>query len=379
MESSSTEEPAGAVAAHRWAVPPWLDKLGGWSWRVLAAGTVAYFAITLLATLRYVALPVVIALLAAALLVPAKNRLCSLRLPDILATWLAVLAGLAFVVAIFSTASYFIGVELADTTQWDDTRAEVRNWLQTGPANLSEQEIDDLEDRGRTWITSGLGGVNGDRARLLGELAGAFFLTIVLTFFFVKDGAQMWSWTTDRIRSQRRVAVHEAGTAAFTALGGYVRGVAITGVVDGVLIGIALYLFGVPLALPLALLTFFGAFFPIVGATVVGSLGALIALVANGPRTAIFVALTTLVIQQVEGDVVMPMVMRRTVQLHPAVVLLALAAGAALGGIAGAFVAVPAAAMLSAAMRSIRSHGSTGDGQIGQAAVPATTSDGARP
>jgi len=338
----------------RWIVPRWLHQLGGWSWRLLVFGVVAYWTLRWLVLLRAVVLPVLIALLVTALLSPLKKRLTDVRVPNILASWLVLVAGFAFVVGLIAVASFFIGNELADTAQWEETRDELRTWLQDGPANLTADEVADFEDRGRNWLTSGAGGVSSDRARLLVELIGGFFLSVILTFFFVKDGAQLWSWITDRFSPRRRDSVRRAGFNAFAALRGYVRGVAITGVIDAVLIGAVLLTAGVPLALPLAVLTFFGAFFPIVGATVVGGAGALVALVANGPRTAIIVAAATLIIQQLEGDLIMPAVMRRTVNLHPAVVLVALAVGATLGGIAGAFVAVPVAAMFAAGARSLR-------------------------
>lgn len=340
-------------------MPPWLQNLGGWSWRILVFGVLAYFAIELLVALRLVVLPVVIALLAAALLSPLQRRLRSVGLPDLLSAWIVLLVGLAVVVGLIAAASYFIGSELANTEQWSETRDELRTWLQDGPFDLSAESVEDLEDRARDWLTSGPGGVDADRARMVGEMLGASVLAFILTFFFLKEGDSLWTWATDRIEAQRRGSVDRAGREAFSALRGYVRGVALTGVIDALLIGALLLVLGVPLAIPLAVLTFFGAFFPIVGATVIGAAGALVALVANGPRTAIIVALGTLVIQQVEGDVVMPVIMRKTVNLHPAVVLLALASGGAIGGIAGAFVAVPLAATIAAAGRSLNAGDET--------------------
>ena len=348
----------------RWSVPEWLRNLGGWSWRILVFGIVAYFTLDLLIALRSVVLAVIVALLATALLAPLKERLVRLRVPNLLASWLVLLFGVTVVAGLTVSASYFIGTELANTAQWEETGDEIRNWLQDGPADLSSAQVADLESRVRDGLASGVGGVNSDRARLLAEVVGSLLLAFVLTFFFVKDGAQIWTWVTRRVSSERRHAINDAGADAFVALRGYVRGVAATGVIDAVLVGGLLLLLGVPLAWPLGVLTFFAAFFPIVGATAVGSVGALVALVANGPRTAIIVAVGTLVIQQIEGDLIMPVIMKRTVNLHPVAVLLALATGGSIGGIAGAFIAVPLAATIAAAGRSLRSsakqHGSQG-------------------
>lgn len=357
-----TQTGTGTDAAHevphdrraaRWQVPTWLQLLGGWSWRILVFGVVAWFGLRFLVALRVVVLPIIIAVLAAALLSPLHRWMTDRGVPRLLSAWLVMLAGIGVVAGLLASASYFIGTELAQTAQWSETADELREWLRDGPAGLDEQSVQDFEDRARDWLTSGFGGAPADRARLLGEMLGATVLALILTFFFVKDGAVMWRWLTERVDADRRPSVDRAGREAFTTLRGYVRGVAVTGVVDAVLIGALLLVLGVPLAVPLAVLTFFGAFFPIVGATVVGAAGALVALVANGPRTAIIVAAGTLVIQQVEGDVVMPAVMKKTVNLHPVVVLVALASGGAIGGIAGAFVAVPLAATIAAASRAL--------------------------
>jgi len=149
--------------------------------------------------------------------------------------------------------------------------------------------------------------------------------------------------------------VSSAGAAAFDALGGYARGITVAGIVDGAAVGITMALLGVPLALPFAVLTFFAAYLPIVGATIVGVLSTVVALVTVGPQAAIILAVATLAIQQIEGDVVLPMVMSSQVRLHPAVVLVVLALGGAVAGVIGALVSVPIAAMGSAALRSFRS------------------------
>jgi predicted PurR-regulated permease PerM len=128
-------------------------------------------------------------------------------------------------------------------------------------------------------------------------------------------------------------------------MGGYLRGVAVVGVVDGALIGLALALLGVPLALPLAVLTAVGAFFPIVGAVTAGALAALVALVSKGPVTALLVVGVTVLVQQLEGNLLQPVVMGRSLDLHPVVVMVALSVGGILGGIVGAFLAVPAVAV----------------------------------
>jgi predicted PurR-regulated permease PerM len=336
-----------------WPVPAWLDRGAGWTWRLLVIGAGVLVLLLTLSRLRLVLVPVLVALALAALASPMTERLAS-RLPRIAAAWITLLLLAALVAAVGWFTATRVGDELVNDAQWDEVREEIENWLQEGPLELSASEIDDFEDRARDTLADGLTSFDVGRVRLAFEILGGIFLTTVLLFFFVKDGPVMWRWMTGKVRADRRDTVDDAGRAAFGALSGYMRGVAITGLVDAVAIGVALWLIGVPLVVPLAVLTFFAAFFPIVGATLAGALATVVALVVNGPGDALLVAGVTLAIQQFEGDVIMPVIMRRQISLHPAVILVALGAGGALGGIMGAFVAIPLTAMITAAAHDVR-------------------------
>jgi predicted PurR-regulated permease PerM len=337
-----------------WAVPRWLERATGWTWRLIVLATGLIGIVWLLGLFRLVLVPVLIALLFAALFWPLSDWLRRHGAPPIIAAWMVLILGAAVLAGVGYLIVVTVGQELTSDTQWGEIEDEVRNWLETGPLDLTPTEIDDLQERAVETLSSGVTGNGLGPARTALEVAGAAFLTLVLLFFFLKDGPLMWGWVTRRIRPPRRPTVDIGGHAAFEALGAYMRGVAITGIVDAVLIGLALVVIGVPLALPLAVLTFFAAFFPIVGATTAGALAALVALVSNGLTDAIIVVIVTFVVQQVEGDVVMPLVMRRQVNLHPAVILTVLAIGGALAGITGALVAVPIAAMATAGASAIR-------------------------
>lgn len=336
-----------------WVVPRWLEQSAAWAWRLLVVAAAVLAVVALFGRLRVVVLPVLVALLLATLGAPLVRALTDRGVPRLLASWIAVLLGLMLVGAVGYLVVEGVGTRLLQDTEWESVRGEVRAWLGDGPLDLSDSDIDRLEEDVRDWFVGGVGTIDVERVRVVAEVVGGTLLTIVLSFFFVKDGPQMWAWLVRRWHPDRRPAIDVAGRAAFDSLAGYVRGVAVTGLVDAVAIGLALWLIGVPLVVPLAVLTFFGAFFPIVGATVVGALGTVVALVANGPGDAVLVALATLAVQQLEGDLIMPVVMRRTVRLHPAVVLVALAAGGALAGIAGAFVAVPVVAAIAAVLRAV--------------------------
>jgi predicted PurR-regulated permease PerM len=206
-------------------------------------------------------------------------------------------------------------------------------------------------------LASGLLDEPASTVRLAAELIGGVFLVLATLFFALKDGPEMWRWVLGRIRPVRRTSVDAAGRAAVATLQGWVRGVAITGVVDGALIGVAMAVLGVPSALAIAVVTFFAAFFPIVGATVAGALAVAIAYTSEGPLIAVILAVVVLAVQQIEGDVLLPVVMRHQVRLHPIVVLVVLGAGAALAGLIGAVLSVPVTAATVAAVAAVRSDG----------------------
>jgi predicted PurR-regulated permease PerM len=182
---------------------------------------------------------------------------------------------------------------------------------------------------------------------LLAEVITGLIVAVLLCFFLLKDGAEMWAWVLRLVRKGSRDDTDEVGKRVYTALAGYVRGIAMVGFVDAVLIAIALLIIGVPLVVPLAVVTFFAAFVPLIGAFVAGLLAVLVALVSGGLLDALLVLGAIILIQQVEGHLLYPLLMSRAVHLHPAVIVVALAAGGILAGIIGVFLAVPVAGVIS--------------------------------
>ncbi len=182
-------------------------------------------------------------------------------------------------------------------------------------------------------------------ARTALNVLAALALAVFAVFFLLKDGEQIWAWVLERTPGRRRPGVDGAGRAAWTTLTGYVVGTVMVALVDAVLIGAGLFLVGVPLWLSLALLTFLGAFVPILGATITGAVAVLVTLVTNGPSDAAIVLAVVLVVQQVEGNLLHPLVMGRAVHLHPVVTLVAVTCGTLLLGIPGAILAVPLVAV----------------------------------
>ena len=343
-------------------LPRSLVALSAYSWRFLTVVAAAAVLVYVLVTLRLIVLPVFIALLISTLLAPAAHALRRRGLPALLATWVVILTSFA----VMGGGLYLIAPEVGD--ELDDLGRQVKagtedvlTWLAQGPLDVSRTEVDgyvdqlseELANRRGSFVT---GAVKG--AYLLVEIVTGFLLTIVLVFFFVKDGDRIGSGLLGLFDERRRGDVREIGTRSWHALTMYIRGTAIVGLVDALAIGIALLVLGVPLVVPLALITFFGAFFPLVGAVTAGLLASLVALVTQGVAAAAILAIVTVIVQQVEGDVLQPLVLGRAIDLHPLVILLSLTTGAIVAGIAGAFLAVPVAAVAIIVIRQVRSKGS---------------------
>ena len=306
-----------------------------------------------------VVIPVIIALLLATLLSPLARWLQRKGTPPALAAALAV--GLAFIV--------FLGlwglVIPPFVTQVPDVVENVQQGAgQIGdaaaPLGLSDSEVQDAIRKARDQLEGGqVAGKVLSGAMLIVQWAAAIILIVVLTFFFIKDGSHLRDWTVDLFAEHRRETLREISERAWSALATYVQGVFLVATLDAVLIGIVLVLVGVPIALPLIVLTFLAAFFPIVGAVMAGAAATLVALVSGGVVDAAIVLGAIIAIQQLEGNVFYPMVVGKQLKLHPVAILLALPAGGVLAGVAGAFLAIPVAAVVSAVldyMRTRRRH-----------------------
>ena len=301
-----------------------------------------------LVRLRLVVLPCLLAVAVATVLWPVVAALRRRRWPPALAAGTVMLAALAAATGVLVALAPSVAEQLDDVGVAAERGVEdVVRWLTEGPLDLSEAQIDD-------WVDELVGQISGESgaiasgvvsgAVLLGEVLAGLLLAVVLLFFVLKDGPEMRRFCLARVPDGHRNRASAAAEAAWATLGGYLRGVSIVAVVDSVLIGLALLILGVPLVVPLMVLTFVGAFVPLVGAVVAGAVAALVALVAQGPLVALAVVLVVVIIQQVEGDLLYPLVVGRAIDLHPVVVLLTLTAGVVTAGIIGALLAVPATA-----------------------------------
>jgi len=364
------------------AVPRSLRVAAALSWRVLVVAAAVALLALVLARMRLVVLPVFAALVLATVLVPVADRLQRRGLPRSLATLAALLGAALLLVGVAAALAPAAIGELDDVDlSVQGGLEEVEDWLRDGPLGLSETRVDELVDRAqeelRTRSGTIAGGALGGAVVAVEVIAGAL-LTLVLLFFFVRDGERIWRWVVGLAPERHRRDVQEIGVRAWATLTGYLRGTAIVAFFDAALIGLALFLLGVPFALPLAVLTFFGAFIPLAGAAVAGFAAAMVALVSEGFFTALIVVGVVIVVQQVEGDVVQPLVVGKTLELHPVAILLAVTAGAVIWGVIGAFVAVPLVAVVARSASYLRSR-PRGQARSPTGTPPVNVSSGAKP
>jgi len=350
----------GAVdPPERQVVPAWLNTAAAYSWRMLVVGAGLVVLALAFGKLRLILVPVIGALFLTTVLSPPARWLRRRGLPPLLATWIVFLIALA--------ALFGIGLGLAPSVGHEFNQLghdlnqgvkQAEHWLETGPLHLSKKQVSSYVTKAQNSLTTNRskliqGALSGVTVILQG--AGGILLALVLTFFFVKDGDQIGVWFFSIFDERRAADLRVVGAKAWATLGGYVRGTAANGLVNAVVLAIGLLILRVPLVVPIALLTFVGGFIPLVGAIASGIVAAMVALVAKGPVAAGVVIGITVLIHNLEGYLVGPLVLGRAVRLHPIAILLALVTGTILLGIIGAFVAVPITAIALAVQSHYRS------------------------
>ncbi|MCT9818923.1 AI-2E family transporter [Microbacterium sp. W1N] len=328
----------------------WSDGLGRAAIRslqVILVVAITAAAVWSIQQLTIVTIPLVLALIFAAAFAPVMTWLRARGVPSLAATVLALL-----VIALLLTGVGWLIVS-AVRNQWPelvdqavDGFQQLMAWVQTLPFAPTSEQIDEWTDTALDFVTSaqfGSGAVAGVGA--VANFVTGLVLMVTILFFFLKDGPQMWAFVLRPFEGAHYERGRRIGDKTISVLGSYVRGTATVALVDAVGILIGLLILQVPLAVPLAALVFLLAFIPIVGATLAGILAALVALVANGWVNALFVVGVVVAVNQLEGNFLQPFLMGRSMKLHAFVILIALTVGAVLGGIVGAVLAVPIAAV----------------------------------
>ena len=347
-----------------------LARAGWLAWQLIGIALAVMLAGWAAGHVMPVLLPLGIAVLVAALLRPAQLALERAGFPPAPAALLTLVVVLAVVGGLIALVvpPFVSGIgELGTSVQGGLQRLAYS--LGHDLAGMDHAAVDDAINRAATTVRDHLGGLAGDAvtgATAVVSVLGATVLVVFLAFFMLKDGQRLWGWIVALAPSPRRAAFHEFGARAGAALTTYIRGVVFVATFDALFIGAALLIVGVPLALPLIVITWLGAFFPIVGAIAAGAAAVLVALVAEGVGSALIVLGAIVAVQQIEGNVLYPLVVGPRLRLHPIVVLLAVALGGTVAGLAGAFLAVPVATVAAAAVGQARE----GEGSDGHGASP---------
>ncbi len=341
-------------------VPRILRVSAALGWRLLVVVAALYVIGIVVSYVAAVVVPVAIALLLAALLAPAVHQLQARQVPRGVATALVLIGGLALLggVLAFVVVTFVRGVpDLA--TQLTASINDIAGWLRTGPLKLSDTQFSRFQaeilntlSANQASITAGALTTAATAAETLTEI----LLVVFTLIFFLHGGLAIWQFLLGIVPNRVRNRVDVAGRRGLAALVSYVRATAVVATVDALAIGIALAVLGIPLAVPLAALVFLGAFIPIIGAVVAGAVAVMIALVAQGLVSALIVLGVVIGVMQLESHVLQPLLLGRAVKLHPLAVVLSIATGLLVGGIAGALLAVPLLAVLNSGIRSLLSE-----------------------
>ncbi|MFB7720398.1 AI-2E family transporter [Nocardia sp. NPDC056100] len=356
-EASQSGKPGKVRRPAADAVHPLVREAAEWSWRLLLILAAVYALAWLAHRLSTVTIPLSIALLGAALLSPLVDWMQRLGVPRSLGVFVALVGSLGLLAGImtFVVEQFVTGVpQLSD--EFKSSVHEIQDWLINGPLHMSNEQIRNAGDTIVKTIESNQDSLtNGalTTATVIGEFFTGTFLTLFILIFFVYGGDQIWEFITRIIPTRNRERVRTAGRLGFGSLTGFVRATVLVAAVDAIGIGSGLAILSVPLALPLASLVFIGAFIPIIGSFIAGSVAVFIALMTKGAVTALIVLGITVAVMQLEGHVLQPLLMGRAVRIHPLAVVLAIAAGVVLAGIAGGLLAVPFVAALNTAIRSL--------------------------
>ncbi|MGW6916871.1 AI-2E family transporter [Kitasatospora sp. NPDC054939] len=333
------------TAANRGGAGPLLRHLSDYAWRLLVVGVAAYLVLGVLGRYHLIGLAAFLALVITAVIRPVVD-LAARAVPRPL----AVLAGLALAILVPAGLLALIGETVANdlarlTREFQGGLERLEDLLKGSPLHLEPTAFDDLQRKVAEFVSSHrstLISTAVSEAHRVVEVATGAALGLFLSVFFLHSGERMWRWTASQLPPGAADPLDRGGRAAWRTFAGYTRGIFIVAASNAIMVGIALFLLGVPLALPLTLLEFLASFIPLVGSPIAMLVASFVALAARGPVTAVVVLLLIVVIGQIEGHLLHPLVMSRAVSLHPVVVAIAVLAGSISAGVIGAIVAVPA-------------------------------------
>jgi predicted PurR-regulated permease PerM len=339
-------------------VPSWLATGAAWSWRLLLLATAIYLISRLLGILYVVVVPCIAALLLTALLQPLTSRLRRAGLPALAATWVTLLIALIVVGGLITLVANRVSADyptlLAETKH---TTAQVQSWLAGPPFHVKNNNIQKYLNDIPSYLSKHKSLVEGTvvtGGKIASEFFGGLVLMLFVTFFLVKDGDRIWNWLIGAMRTDTARRMDRAGHASWLVVVYYMRGTVLVAAIHAIVVGVALWIMGVPLAVPLAVLVFLAAFVPLVGLLAAGALAIVVTLATKGWVDAVVLLGILIIEDQLEAHLLQPQVVGKMIRLHPLAVILSLAAGGILAGIPGAVVAVPIVAVITRALPELR-------------------------
>jgi predicted PurR-regulated permease PerM len=359
--TSADGAPDSSASAPDAQVPRLLQQVAAWSWRLLLIGLVIYITFRLAVDLRLVVLPFIAAMLLTALLQPLAGRLRRNGVRPLLATWCTFLLAIIVVAGAITLFADRVSADYSTlAAEIQRTAGEVQRSLAGAPFHLNAAKL-------RQYYNDLVKYMSQHKSQIAGTvLAGGKYalefladlvLMLFITFFLIKDGGRIWWFLIHRLPPEARRRVANAGDNAWRALVNYIRGTTVVAAIHALFLGLAMWLLGLPLLVPLIVLVFIAAYVPIIGILVVGALAIVIALATKGWVAAVILLGVLILENQIEGHLLQPLVVGRIVRLHPLAIILVLAVGAIIAGIPGAIVAVPLAAVITYAWPALRSDG----------------------
>lgn len=356
--SGPQERPSGAPsAAEKPRVPDALRTAAAYAWRILVVAAAVYGVFALLGRFHEIAVAVFLGLVVTAVLRPVAD-LAARLLPRPLAVAASLLGGILLVLGTFVLVGEAVAGERTTLVrEFREGIERIENWLERPPFRVDPEALTDVQSRIGQLLSSHRSTVISEAlsgAGRLVEVLTVFALALFCSVFFLHSGDRQWGWFCGQLPPVAREHATVAGRAAWRTFTGYTRGILLVAATNAILVGVALFALGVPLALPLALLEFFAAFIPLVGSPIALAVAAVVALAAEGPLIAAVVVALIVVIGQIEGHVLHPIVMSWAVQLHPVVVALSVVGGAVAAGVVGAVAAVPLVAVVWSVRQALR-------------------------
>ncbi|MCM2422942.1 AI-2E family transporter [Streptomyces sp. RKAG293] len=342
---------------------PALLTAAAYAWRILVVGALVYAVFSVLGRFHEITVSVFLGLVITAMLRPVTDLL-ERFLPRPLAVAVTLLGSIVLALGVLALVGGAVAGERAGLDR--EFRAgvdRIEHWLQRPPFRLNPAALTDVQSRIGQFLSSHRStlistAVSG--AGRLVEVLTVFALALFSSVFFIHSGDRQWGWFCDQLPPTARERVMTGGRAAWRTFTGYTHGIVLVAAINAILVGVALFVLGVPLALPLALLEFFAAFIPLIGSPIALAVAAVVALAAKGPLIAAMVVALIVIIGQIEGHLLHPIVMSWAVRLHPVVVAFSVIGGAVAAGVMGAVVAVPLVSVLWSVHQALRPAGEPG-------------------